>query len=83
MTSQRAPWRSKSPASSLFAQLLVQDQIKENIKKKLRVTGLCAGNPPVTGEFPAQKASNAENASIWWRQHGIAWDRIEDGMWQP
>ena len=27
---------------------------------KLRVTGLCAGNSPVTGEFPAQMASNAE-----------------------
>ena len=26
-------------------------------------------NSPVTGEFPAQKASNAENASIWWRHH--------------
>ena len=34
---------------------------------KLCVTGLCAGNSPVTGEFPAQKASNAENVSIWWR----------------
>ena len=22
-----------------------------------------------TGEFPAQMASNAENASIWWRHH--------------
>ena len=31
---------------------------------KLRVTGLCAGNSPVTGEFPAQMASNAENVSI-------------------
>ena len=31
---------------------------------KLRVTGLCAGNSPMTGEFPAQKASNAENVSI-------------------
>ena len=30
---------------------------------KLRVTG--------TGEFPAQMAINAENASIWWRHHGI------------
>ena len=37
---------------------------------KLRVTGLCAGNSPVTGEFPAQKASNAENVFIWWRHHG-------------
>ena len=27
---------------------------------KLRVTGLCAGNSPGTGEFPAQRASNAE-----------------------
>ena len=36
---------------------------------KLRVTGLCAGNSPVTGEFPAQMASNSENVSIWWRHH--------------
>ena len=37
---------------------------------KLRVTGLCAGNSPVTGELPAQLASNAENVSIRWRHHG-------------
>ena len=36
---------------------------------KLCITGLCAGNSPVTGEFPAQRASNAENVSIWWRHH--------------
>ena len=36
---------------------------------KLRVTGLCVGNSPGTGEFPAQRASNSENASIWWRHH--------------
>ena len=36
---------------------------------KLRVTGLCEGNSPVTGEFPSQRASNAENVSIWWRRH--------------
>ena len=36
---------------------------------KLRVTGLCARNSPVAGEFPAQMASNAENVSIWWRHH--------------
>ena len=39
---------------------------------KLRVTGLCAGNSPGTGEFPAQKASNAENVSIWWRHCYVA-----------
>ena len=27
---------------------------------KLRDTGLCEGNSPVTGEFPAQRASNRE-----------------------
>ena len=36
---------------------------------KLRVTGLWEGNSPVTGEFPAQRASNAETVSIWWRHH--------------
>ena len=36
---------------------------------KLRVTGLCAGNSPVTSEFPAQMSSNAENVSIWWCHH--------------
>ena len=39
---------------------------------KLRVTGLCMGNSPVTGEFPAQMASNAENVSIWWRHHVLS-----------
>ena len=40
---------------------------------KLRVTGLCAWNSSVTGKFPAQMASNAENDSIWWRHHAEAW----------
>ena len=39
----------------------------------LRVTSPCAGKSPVTAEFPAQKASNAENVSIWWRHHGMKW----------
>ena len=30
------------------------------------------GNSPVIGEFPAQRASNTENVSIWWRHH-IEW----------
>ena len=40
---------------------------------KLRVTGLCAGKSPGTGEFSAQMASNAQNVSIWWRHHELAW----------
>ena len=40
-----------------------------NKTSKLRVTVLCEGNSPVTGEFPTQRDSDAENVSIWWRHH--------------
>ena len=42
-------------------------------KKTINAPRHCffAGNSPVTGEFPAQGASNAENVSIWWRHHGL------------
>ena len=59
---------------------LLNRLFKHRSKKtlKLRVIGLCAGNLPVTGEFPAQMASNAENV-VWWRNHDciavIAWWR--------
>ena len=36
---------------------------------KLRDTGLGEENSPMTGEFPAQMACNAQNVSIWWRHH--------------
>ena len=36
---------------------------------KLRVTGLFAGNSPVTDEFLAQMAINAEKVSTGWRHH--------------
>ena len=44
-----------------------------NSKKKFKlcVTGLCPGNSPVTGEFPAQKASDVENVSIGWCHHEL------------
>ena len=66
LTSSWAWWCLKSPASWLFNRLF-----KRRSKKtaKLRVTGLCEGNSPVTGEFPPQRASNAENVSNWWRQY--------------
>ena len=53
---------------------LFKAQIK--VKSKLRVTALCEGNSPVTGKFPAQRVSNAENVSIWWRHHDIAADAL-------
>ena len=45
--------------------------IRRRSKKtsKLCVTGLCEGNPPITGGFPSQRAINAESVSIWWRHH--------------
>ena len=48
---------------------LFRRRSKETSKR--RVTGLCARNSPGTGEFPAQRASNAENVSIWWRHHEL------------
>ena len=52
---------------------------------KLRVTGLCEGNSSVTGEFPAKRAGNAENVSIWWRHHGVGllltWSSLFSSRW--
>ena len=63
---------------------LLNGLFKSRSKKtsKLRVTGLCVGNSPVTGEFPAQRASNAENDSIWRRHHvfGLLHRNWSDGM---
>ena len=53
---------------------------------KLHVIGLCQGNSPVTGEFPTQRASNAEDVPIWWRHHGmkiIWWNGPQDIKRQP
>ena len=46
----------------VYSTVYIRSRSKET--SKLRVTALCAGNSPVTGEFPAQRASNAENHSI-------------------
>ena len=46
---------------------------------KFRVTGLCEGNSPVTGEFPPQRVSNTKNVSIWWRHHSTGQNII--GIW--
>ena len=69
LTSQWPRWRLKSPASQLFTQSFIRAQIKENIIAP-RHWPLC-GEFTGTGEFPAQRASNAKNVSFWWRHH--AW----------
>ena len=64
------------PHDCLFSRLFRRRSKKT---PKLRVTGLCAGNSPETGEFPAQMASITENIFIWWRHHvvyivlGLVW----------
>ena len=55
------------PHSCLLNSRVIRRRSKKT--SKLCVTGLCAGNSPVTGEFPAQMASNVENVSTWWRHH--------------
>ena len=65
VTSWWAQWYLKSPASRLFTQPFIF-----RCRSKLRVTGLCEGNSPVTGEFLSQRASNARSISIWLRHHG-------------
>ena len=62
-------WRQNEWDSVLNHQLhdcLLNRLFRRRSKKtsKLRVTGLCAGNSPGTGEFPAQMTSDAENVSI-------------------
>ena len=59
---------SHQPQECLLNRLLRRRSKKTS---KLRVTGLCEGNSPWTGEFPAQRASNAENVSIWWCHHAL------------
>ena len=59
-------WRHNEPSGVLNhppCDCLLNRLFRRRSKKtsKLRVTGLCAGNSPVTGEFLAQRASNAEN----------------------
>ena len=64
---------SHQPRDCLLSRLIRRRSKKTS---KLRVTGLCAGNSPMTGEFPAQMASNAEYVSIRWRHH----DHSQNGL---
>ena len=54
-------------ASEITKLTIVYSTVYSKKTSKLHVIGLCVGNSPGIGEFPAQMASNAENVSIWWR----------------
>ena len=74
-TSITLQWRHNGRDSVSDRQLhdcLLNRLFRRRSKKTPKLTGLCAGNSPGTGEFPAQMSSNAENVSIWWHHHDIS-----------
>ena len=56
---------SKSPGVSI-----VCSAVGAGANQRWHQSSASLAYPPVTGKFPAQKASNAENISIWWCHHG-------------
>ena len=54
---------SNHPPDDCLLKLLFRRRSKKT--SKLRITGLCEGNSPVTGEFPLQRVSYVENVSTW------------------
>ena len=61
--------------------IFIHAQIKESIKAPPHWP-LC-GEFTGTGEFPAQRVSNAENVSIWWRHHEMKRTNDEQMNKQP
>ena len=68
------------PHDCLLSSLFGRSSMKTS---KLRVTGLGTGNSLVTGEFPAQMASNAENVSIGWHYHVLKIFALVMPLWCP
>ena len=62
---------SEMASQTTGVSIIYSSLLRRRSKKtsELRFIGLCEGNSPVTGEFPAQRSINVENASIWWRHH--------------
>ena len=60
--------KHQSSASLAFVRGIHQRHQMETFSALL---ALCEGNSLVTSEFPSQRASNAENVSIWWYHHVI------------
>ena len=56
-------------ASQITSLMIVYSSVysgtdQRNHQSSVCITGICEGNSLVTGEFPAQRASNTENVSI-------------------
>ena len=58
-------------ASQITSLTIVWSPVYSGADQSSVSLAICAGNSPVTGEFPAQMTNNAENVSNWWRHHGL------------
>ena len=59
-------------ASQITSLTIVYSTVRSKKTSKLRVTGLCPGNSPVTGEWiPRANGRLRGKVSIWWRHHGM------------
>ena len=72
------PWRHDerySLSNHQHHDCLLNRLFRRRSKKtsKLRVTGLCEGNSPLTDEFPVQRASNAEKCFHLMTSSWIMW----------
>ena len=61
------PWHPLQRRHNGHGSVSNHAQINEIIKALRHC--FCEGNSLGTGEFPSQRASNAENVSIWWRHN--------------
>ena len=64
------PMASQITSFTIVTEPFIQAQITENIKAPRHWA--LYGEFTMTGEFPAQMVSNAENGSIEWRHHVLA-----------
>ena len=62
-------------ASKITSLTIVYSTVYSGTDKKKNVKAQRLGLCVVTGEFPAQMASNVENVSIWWRHHVVVMTR--------
>ena len=65
------------PHECLFNRLF---RCRSKETSKIPITGLCAGNSPVIGEFPAQRSSNTETVSIWWRHRDKRYTHLDTNV---
>ena len=56
-------------ASQITGDSIVCSTVCSGADQRKHQSSTKEGNPSVTGGFPSQRASDADNVSIWWRHH--------------